>query len=79
MVFQQIYHEAISDNILSPSDWQLLEMTVEFLQPFWQATLAQEKHWASLDQALYNMDILLKHFEDAKVSILLRLVTIAKA
>jgi hypothetical protein len=45
-------------------------MIAEFLQPFWQATMAQEKHWASLDQVLYNMDILLKHFEDAQVSTL---------
>lgn len=31
--------------------------------------LAQQKKWSSLDQLLYHMDILLKHFEDAKVYI----------
>ncbi|KAG7418777.1 hypothetical protein Forpe1208_v003603 [Fusarium oxysporum f. sp. rapae] len=30
------------------------------------ATLAQQKKWSSLDQLLYHIDILLKHFEDAK-------------
>lgn len=67
MVFQQERHKALGDDSLTQDDWDVLKLTADFLQPFWQATLAQQKSWSSLDQLLYHMDILLKHFEDAKV------------
>ncbi|KAK9443900.1 transposase-like protein [Metarhizium brunneum] len=66
MVFQQEHHKALGDDSLTQDDWDVLRLTADFLQPFWQATLAEEKRWSSLDQLLYHMDILLKHFEDAK-------------
>lgn len=69
MVFQQEHHKALGDDSLTQDDWDVLRLTADFLQPFWQATLAEEKRWSSLDQLLYHMDILLKHFEDAKVNI----------
>ena len=68
MKFIQDHYSALERDILTSSDWETLKMTHEFLQPFWQATQAQEKTWASLDQALFNMDVLFKHFEAAKVS-----------
>jgi hypothetical protein len=67
MLLIQQHYEFLGDDVLTPTDWELLRMTAEFLQPFWQATQAQQKEWASLDQVLYNMDILFKHFEDSKV------------
>jgi hypothetical protein len=67
MVFQQEHHRALGDDSLSQDDWDVLKFTADFLQPFWQATLAQQRSWSSLDQLLYHMDVLLKHFEDAKV------------
>ncbi|KJZ69673.1 hypothetical protein HIM_09274 [Hirsutella minnesotensis 3608] len=66
MVFQQEHHKDLGDDSLTQDDWDVLKLTADFLQPFWQATQAQQKKWSSLDQLLYNMDILLKHFEDAK-------------
>jgi hypothetical protein len=61
--------KALGEDSLTQDDWDVLRLTADFLQPFWQATLAQQKKWSSLDQLLYHMDILLKHFEDAKVYI----------
>ncbi|EKG09371.1 Ribonuclease H-like protein [Macrophomina phaseolina MS6] len=66
MVFQQEHHKALGDDSLTQDDWDVLRLTADFLQPFWQATQAQQKKWSSLDQLLYQMDILFKHFEDAK-------------
>jgi hypothetical protein len=68
MVFQQEHHKALGEDCLTQDDWDVLRLTADFLQPFWQATLAQQKKWSSLDQLLYHMDILLKHFEDSKVN-----------
>ncbi|KAM3517794.1 hypothetical protein MY4038_010248 [Beauveria bassiana] len=68
MMFQQEHHKALGDDCLTQEDWDILRLTADFLQPFWQATLAQQMIWSSLDQLLYHMDILLKHFEDAKVT-----------
>lgn len=68
MMFQQEHHKALGDDCLTQDDWDILRLTADFLQPFWQATLAQQMKWSSLDQLLYHMDILLKHFEDAKVT-----------
>jgi len=62
------FHKEFEDDILTHDDWQVLKMTHEFLQPFYQATLEQQMEWASIDQVLENMDILFKQFEDAKVS-----------
>ncbi|KAM3450574.1 hypothetical protein MY8738_008724 [Beauveria namnaoensis] len=66
MMFQQEHHKVLGDDCLTQDDCDILRLTANFLQPFWQATLAQQMIWSSLDQLLYHMDILLKHFEDAK-------------
>jgi len=66
--FLNRYHKELEDDFLTPGDWQVLKMTHEFLQPFWQATMSQQQGWASIDQVLSNMDILFKRFEDGKVS-----------
>jgi hypothetical protein len=55
------------DDILTQDEWQLLVDTEEFLQPFYEATLEGQNTFASLDQTLVFMDILFKHFEEAKV------------
>ncbi|EXU94692.1 hypothetical protein X797_012228 [Metarhizium robertsii] len=67
MIFCQNHHKELSTAVLSPQDWETLEMTLEFLQPFSQATLIQESKWSSLDQALWTMDVLFKHYEQAKI------------
>jgi hypothetical protein len=68
MTFLQQYHDELQDDTLTTEDWTLLKITRDFLQPFYQATLMQEREWASIDQVLANMDILFKRFEDGKVS-----------
>jgi hypothetical protein len=65
--FCQKHHRALGGAVLSAEDWETLTMTLEFVQPFNQATLTQEANWSSLDQALWTMDILFKHYEEAKV------------
>ena len=54
-------------DVLTEEEWEQLESTEEFLQPFYQATLEGQQEFASLDQALFFMDVLFKHFEEAKV------------
>jgi len=63
------YKKDFSDgkDILTEEEWEQLEGSEEFLQPFYQATLEGQKKFASLDQALFFMDVLFKHFEEAKV------------
>ncbi|KAM4055477.1 transposase-like protein [Hirsutella rhossiliensis] len=58
-VFVNQYHRELEDDILTHDGWQVLKMTHELLQPFHQATLEQQMQWASIDQVLENMDILL--------------------
>ena len=55
------------EDILTQEEWEQLEGTEEFLQPFYQATLEGQQEFTSLDQALFFMDVLFKHFEEAKV------------
>ncbi|KAF1731355.1 hypothetical protein CRV24_007539 [Beauveria bassiana] len=66
-IFLNQFHEQLVDDILTHDDWQVLKTTHKFLQPFYQATMEQQMEWASIDQMLKNMDILLKQFEDAKI------------
>lgn len=66
-IFLNQYHNELDGDILTHDDWQILKMTHEFLQPFYQATMEQQMGWASIDQVLENMDILFMQFEDAKV------------
>ncbi|KJZ68669.1 hypothetical protein HIM_11941 [Hirsutella minnesotensis 3608] len=66
-MFLNQYHAELADDILTHSDWQVLRMTHEFLQPFYQATMEQQMEWVSIDQVLENMDILFMQFENAKV------------
>ena len=54
-------------DILTEEEWEQLEGTEEFLQPFYQAKLEGQQEFASLDQALFFMDVLFRHFEEAKV------------
>ncbi|KAJ6436282.1 transposase-like protein [Purpureocillium lavendulum] len=66
-IFLNLYHNEQEGDILTQDDWQVLRITHEFLQPFYQATLEQQMEWASIDQVLENMDILFMQFENAKV------------
>ena len=54
-------------DILIEEKWEQLKDTEKSLQPFYQATLEGQQKFASLDQALFFMNVLFKHFEEAKV------------
>src|SRR6266480_1610065 len=54
-------------DILTEEEWEQLKGTKEFLQPFYQATLKGQQEFVSLNQALFFIDVLFKHFEEAKV------------
>ncbi len=60
------HYKDLSSDILSGPDWEIIELTEQFLQPFHQATLSQQANWSSIEQVLLNMEILLKHYETSK-------------
>ncbi|EXU94779.1 hypothetical protein X797_012138, partial [Metarhizium robertsii] len=60
------YDKQIDDNILNLSDWDYLEKTHRFLQPFASATLWAEGKNSTLSQVLTIMDGLLRHYEKNK-------------
>ncbi|KAM6514041.1 hypothetical protein FALCPG4_18889 [Fusarium falciforme] len=60
------YDKALGDNILTSSDWDYLEKTHAFLQPFTSTTLWAQGETATLSQNLMIMDILLRHYEQKK-------------
>ncbi len=64
------YDKQIDENILNLSDWDYLEKTYRFLQPFASATLWAEGKNSTLSQVLTIMDGLLRHYEKNKVGIL---------
>ena len=59
--------KALDGQILNDEDWDLLEKSYKFLQPFKHATKISERHSADLSQTLTTMDALLLHYETQKV------------
>lgn len=57
----------LEGNTLTSRDWEMLERTLEFLQPFYEATLEAEGDMASISQSLELLDLLLGHCEKWKV------------
>ena len=57
----------MEEDYLSPAEWQTLEETAVFLQPFYRVTLETEGDLSTLDKTLHTMDILIKHFEKSQV------------
>ncbi|KAG7407934.1 Zinc finger BED domain-containing protein DAYSLEEPER [Fusarium oxysporum f. sp. raphani] len=60
------YDKDLGDNILTSTDWDYLEKTHAFLQPFTSTTLWAQGVTATLSQNLMIMDILLRHYEQKK-------------
>ncbi|EED11633.1 hypothetical protein TSTA_108210 [Talaromyces stipitatus ATCC 10500] len=50
---------------LSPLDWERLHRTSKFLSLFNHATLKTQEDQATIDNVLFVMDIIIKHFEKA--------------
>ena len=57
---------ALQDDILTPADWTTLAETHKFLEPFYDATIANEGMGISITDVLPAMDYLLHHIEAAK-------------
>jgi hypothetical protein len=57
---------ALQDDVLTPSDWVTLTETHKFLEPFHDATMANEGMGNSISDVLPTMDYLLHHIEAAK-------------
>jgi hypothetical protein len=53
---------------LSPIDWERLHRTSKFLSLFDRATLKTQGDQATIDNVLFVMDIIIKHFKKALVS-----------
>ena len=63
--YQKRYFESLQEDYLTPQDWQVLRETCSFLQPFWRITQLTEGRDSTLDQALFTMDVLHKHYTQA--------------
>ena len=66
--YTKMWFEFLQNNFLSPQDWETLHTILNFLQPFYQTTLATEEDCATINHVLFTMDILIKHFEKSLVS-----------
>jgi hypothetical protein len=51
-------------------DWEKLRTTSKFLSLFDRATLKTQGDQATIDNVLFVMDVIIKHFEQAPVSLL---------
>ncbi|KAL5585705.1 hypothetical protein FOVSG1_013397 [Fusarium oxysporum f. sp. vasinfectum] len=57
---------ALQEDILTPSDWATLTETCKFLEPFQDATMANEGNRNSICDVLPTMDYLLHHIETSR-------------
>jgi hypothetical protein len=61
--------DELSDDYLTPEDWNRLRKIKSFLKPFHRATLETQGHSSSLEKVLFTMDILVRYFKDSLVSL----------
>jgi hypothetical protein len=57
---------ALQQDILTPSDWSTLTEICKFLEPFQDATMANEGNRNSIYDVLPTMDCLLHHIETSR-------------
>jgi hypothetical protein len=60
--------DELSEDYLTPEDWNRLRKIKSFLKPFHRATLETQGHSPSLEKVLFTMDILVRYFKDSLVS-----------
>jgi hypothetical protein len=73
--YTKTHLEKLSDDFLYPSDWTELRTIQQFLQPFYRATMDLQGYRSSLGDALFTMDVLIKHMNNAFVRIYFLLLT----
>ena len=63
------HFDALQAEYLSPTDWEKLRTTSKFLNLISRATLKTQGDQATIDNVLFVMDIIIRHFEQALVSL----------
>jgi hypothetical protein len=58
--------ELFNDYQLTASEWQLVELTIQFLEPFKEATKRCEGDYVTLDKVQLLMDAISTHYEEQK-------------
>lgn len=66
--FEKYFQDFEDEDFISPTDWETLKYTADFLQPFERVTKELEGDKSTLDYVLYTMDFLVKHYERSSVS-----------
>ena len=62
------WYKEVKDDYLTPEDWKIINETHSFLQPFYKVTLINQGNFSSIDQTLYTINLLIKHYKHSKVS-----------
>ena len=60
--------ESLRKDFLISENWTSLHQTAVFLKSFYHATKKTEKNYATIDQVLWTMNILVKHYDRSQVS-----------
>ena len=63
------HYDTLQLEYLSPTEWEKLRTTSKFLSLFDRATLNTQGDQATIDNVLFTMDAIFKHFEKALVSL----------
>jgi hypothetical protein len=67
--YTKTHFDTLKAEYLSPTDWKKLRTTSKFLSLFDRATLKTQGDQATIDNVLFVMDVIIKHFEQALVSL----------
>ena len=67
-VYCRNWFKEVKNNCLSLEDWNIINETYAFLKPFYEVTIINQGNFLLINQTLYTMDILIKHYERSKVS-----------
>jgi len=68
--YYQNWFKKVKNNCLSLEDWNIINKTYTFLKPFYEVTMMNQSDFSLINQTLYTMDILIKHYKCSKVSFL---------
>jgi hypothetical protein len=65
--YTKAHFDTLEAEFLSPKDWEKLRTTSKFLNLFDRATLKTQGDCATIDNVLFVMDVIIRHFEQALV------------
>jgi hypothetical protein len=68
--YTKAHFDTLKTEFLSPKDWEKLRTTSTFLHLFDRATLKTQGDQATIDNVLFVMDVIIRHFEQALVGLL---------